>query len=542
MQLLDRDILQSKAMIIDGNATSRSIMAAQLRELGVPEVRQVSRVQDARLALERQPHDIVLCEMDFDGGPMSGQDLLDELRREQLLPHGTAFILITGSASYAQVMEAAESTVDAYLVKPYSAAVLAQRLAQVRQRKRELEPLYTAIRNGEIARAAELAQQRFEARSSHWKLAAQMAAELWLRAEQPERALAIYEAVLAERAHGFARLGVARARLAKGEPSAARRQLEALVASEPGFADAHDLLARVCIEQGEFEAALASMASAAALTPGCLVRQQHHGALAWYLGARDDAKRQLERALALGRGSKLLDAHSLALLALLRLDGRDARTLGAVVDMLTAWAAAAPENARLQRLGRLASALAALHARRDDEALAVVRELAAAAALPEFDLEAAVFTLALWVRLPPALRDDPVFEPLLRTLALRFGVSKAATETLVGAVGDHPTAAETIRAQHAEIAQAAEQAMNHALKGRAGAAVQMLLEQGEQSGNAKLIEMAGAVTRRYADQIPEVEAVRERAKALQGRWCAPATHLAGVLRSARCPGGVVLRG
>jgi hypothetical protein len=47
-------------------------MAAQLRDLGVQNVRQVSRVQDARLVLEQQPHDIVLCEMTFDGAPMSG--------------------------------------------------------------------------------------------------------------------------------------------------------------------------------------------------------------------------------------------------------------------------------------------------------------------------------------------------------------------------------------------------------------------------------------------------------------------------------------
>jgi CheY-like chemotaxis protein len=130
MYLLDRDIHTAKAMIIDGNPTSRSVMAAQLRDLGVQQVRQVSRVQDARLALEEGTHDIVLCEMNFEGAPMSGQDLLDELRREQLLPYSTVFMLVTGEASYSQVMEAAEATVDGYLVKPYSAMVLAERLAE----------------------------------------------------------------------------------------------------------------------------------------------------------------------------------------------------------------------------------------------------------------------------------------------------------------------------------------------------------------------------------------------------------------------------
>ena len=95
---LDHDIGRAKALIIDSNPTARSVMAAQLRDLGVPQVRQMSRVQDARLVLEESPHDIVLCEMSFHNGDMSGQDLLDELRREQLLPYSTVFILVTGEA------------------------------------------------------------------------------------------------------------------------------------------------------------------------------------------------------------------------------------------------------------------------------------------------------------------------------------------------------------------------------------------------------------------------------------------------------------
>ena len=43
---------------------------------------------------------------------MTGQDLLDELRREQLLPFSTVFVMVTGEATYAKVTEAAESALD----------------------------------------------------------------------------------------------------------------------------------------------------------------------------------------------------------------------------------------------------------------------------------------------------------------------------------------------------------------------------------------------------------------------------------------------
>ena len=73
------------------------------------QVRQASRVSDARVILEHKSYDIVLCDYHFDGSEMSGQDLLDELRREQLLPYSTVFVMVTGEASYAKVAEAAEA-------------------------------------------------------------------------------------------------------------------------------------------------------------------------------------------------------------------------------------------------------------------------------------------------------------------------------------------------------------------------------------------------------------------------------------------------
>jgi CheY-like chemotaxis protein len=127
MVMLDREIDSAQALVIDGNPTSRSIIAAQLRELGVSQVSQVSRLADGRKRLEARRYDIVVCEQQFPGDDQTGQELLDELRRENLLPYGTVFIMITGEARYEHVAEAAESALDSYLLKPYAASTLADR-------------------------------------------------------------------------------------------------------------------------------------------------------------------------------------------------------------------------------------------------------------------------------------------------------------------------------------------------------------------------------------------------------------------------------
>jgi DNA-binding NarL/FixJ family response regulator len=541
MQVIDRDIHLAKALIIDGNPTSRSVLAGQLRDLGVLQVRQMSRVQDARLALEESAYDIVMCEMTFNGAPMSGQDLLDELRREQLLPYYTVFILVTGEATYSQVLEAAEATVDGYLVKPYSGVVLGEKLSEVRRRKRALKPIYEAIQAQELARAAALAEVRFNARESYWTFSAQVAAELWLRADQPAQAMKIYNTVVAEKPQAWAKAGIARARLAMGELAAARRLLEALVQESPDYADAQDLLGRLLVEQGEFAPALDAFRLASSLTPGCLLRMQHRGTLAFYQGHKAEAAQHLDRTIALGRKSKLFDGLCLFLLGLLKFDQRDSRGMGGVIDQMVQMSDSFGSSVRLARMRQALSGLGAIQAHRPDDSLRIARKLAADVMTPDFDLEAAAVTIGLWARLPTGEVPLKEFDTLLRLASLRFCVSKASTEVLVASTDKIATAEETVRNSHADIMTVAEQALNKSMSGEAPAAVAILLEQGERTRNAKLIDMAGAVARRHAKTVPDVEAVQARVQSLQDAYCAPLTHLAGMRRSARMPGGVVLR-
>ena len=102
----DDDLSSCSALVVDGNPTSRSILMSQLRDFGVGTVVQAARAADARRQLEYRSFDFVLCEQHFDAEGMTGQDLLDDLRRNHLLPFATIFIMITAEATYAKVAEA----------------------------------------------------------------------------------------------------------------------------------------------------------------------------------------------------------------------------------------------------------------------------------------------------------------------------------------------------------------------------------------------------------------------------------------------------
>ncbi|MCB1987835.1 MAG: response regulator, partial [Burkholderiaceae bacterium] len=67
------------ALVVDSNATSRTLLVGQLRDYGATKVVQCSRVQDARSRLEHTVFDYVLCDQYFPDAQCSGQTLLDDL-------------------------------------------------------------------------------------------------------------------------------------------------------------------------------------------------------------------------------------------------------------------------------------------------------------------------------------------------------------------------------------------------------------------------------------------------------------------------------
>lgn len=539
---LDRDVNQSSALVVDSNPTSRSVLTQHLRSFGFGSVKQAAKVLEARDMLEHRRFDLVLCDYHFDNGDESGQDLLEELRREQMLPYSTVFVMVTGDATYQKVAEAAEAALDSYLVKPFSANTLYDRVKEARQRKRVLKEIFEAMDARDYETAAQLCLNRFERRAQYWLYAARIGAELLLNLKRNADAKALYDAVIAAKPVPWARLGVARAQLAQGDVAQALRTLETLMGELPQHADSYDVLGKVQMEQGQLDEALATYNTVAQITPGCILRLQQCGTLNFYAGDSTTAAQMLERTWQLGSKSRLFDVLSMMLLALLRFDAHDGKGLAHAQDVITRFSTSYPQSQRLRRMTNSANALVHLHGGNTAPGIQLAREAAEEASRPDFDMEAATNVLSLWVRLAPYGIEEPEFAAVVQQLTKRFSVSKMAMEVLVAAVQRKDLPAGWIRDAHSQVMQLAEEAMNHAVRGQPRAAVETLLMHGQQTGNAKLIEMAGLVANRHRERITDVDALLTSASALASRYCSPSTHIAGVRRSNRSPGGMVLRG
>ena len=543
MQLvLDREVPSHSAPVIDPNPTTRSVLLAQLREFGFGTVKAALRVADARELLEHRRFNVILCDTEDDGSSGSkGQDLLEELRREQLLPYSTVFVMITHEATYSTVAEAAEAALDSFMVKPFSANALFERLREARQRKRVLQDIFEAMESKDFVRAADLCLARFNERQKYWLYAARIGAELLLILGRNAEAKQLYDAVVAAKTLPWAKLGVARVQLAVGEVAQARRTLEALIDSDPQFADSYDVLGKVHMEQGNLTEALATYRTAAEMTPGCVLRLQHAGTLSYYAGDSRGAIQLLERTWQLGRKSRLFDVLSMMLLALLRFDANDTKGLDAARDVLADFSARYPQSVRLKRMEQLGEVLSRLNRGRILEAVTLLRRETQGFMRPDFELETAANVISVWTRLLRFGLGTNEVDSAVRQLARRFAVSRTTCEVLVAAARHYPDAAGIVREAYAEVMKLAEQSMNLAVQGQPAQAVEALLHHGSSTGNAKLIEMAQLVAKRYQDSIGDVQTLMAQQAQLAHRFCAPTTHIAGVRRSNRSAGGMVLR-
>ncbi|MFN9278210.1 MAG: response regulator [Betaproteobacteria bacterium] len=538
---LDDEVETDSALVIDSNSASRSMTTQNLRTFGFGTVRQVSRLIDGRNMLESQRFNLVVCDYNFDAEAASGLQLLEELRRENMLPYSTVFVMIASEATYAQVAEAAESALDGYLIKPFSANSLGERIKEARQRKRVLSPIFEALEQREYDTAAQLCVERFESRGMYWLYAARIGAELLLRQKRNDDAASLFKAVVEAKTVPWARLGIARAHFADGEIAKARRAVEDLLDEDPLNADAHDVMGRVKMEMGQVDEARKSYETATNLTPECILRLQHTGTLSFYSQEYDKVAELLQQAWNIGKRSRLFDVLSMLLIAFVRYEKKQTSGLQIALENISRFAEMHPQSHRLRRFKSIAEVLVEIAQGRTKQGFRMVREVYADVLRPAFDLEAAMNVLSLLTRVLQVGFPQDEFEAIGRKIARRFAVSRASNQVMLTAAMYRSDVEQWLNEALNDTTRVAENAVDLSLKEDFKGAVDALLKYGEQTCNARVIDLAGSLLKRHRDKIEGVKAMIDTQGVLARRYCVPSTHIAGIRRSGRASGGMVIK-
>ncbi len=125
MALPDRNI---KILVVDDMATMRKIIKGLLDQLGF---KNIDEAEDGKVALQKLrsgSYDFVIT--DWNMPNMTGLELVQEIRKDPQLKH-LPVLMVTAEAKKENVLLAIKAGVNNYIVKPFTAEVLKEKIEKI---------------------------------------------------------------------------------------------------------------------------------------------------------------------------------------------------------------------------------------------------------------------------------------------------------------------------------------------------------------------------------------------------------------------------
>ena len=122
------DPSQLRILVVDDFSTMRRIVRQLLKELGFSNIEEAEDGAMALSKLQSEPFDFVVS--DWNMPNMPGIDLLRAIRGDEKLKH-LPVLMITAEARKENIIEAAQAGASGYIVKPFTAATLDEKLKKI---------------------------------------------------------------------------------------------------------------------------------------------------------------------------------------------------------------------------------------------------------------------------------------------------------------------------------------------------------------------------------------------------------------------------
>lgn len=117
-----------KILIVDDFSTMRRIIRNLLRDLGYTNTHEADDGNTALPILKSGDYDFLVTDWNMPG--MSGIDLLKEVRADEQLA-SLPTLMVTAEAKRDHIIEAAQAGVNGYVVKPFTAQILKDKIEKI---------------------------------------------------------------------------------------------------------------------------------------------------------------------------------------------------------------------------------------------------------------------------------------------------------------------------------------------------------------------------------------------------------------------------
>ncbi len=128
--------LKLKVLVVDDFPTMRRIVKNLLKQLGFENIDEAEDGAQALTKLKAGGYGLVIS--DWNMPVMEGIDLLKHVREDEALK-ALPFLMVTAEAEKDKVITAIKAGVDNYVVKPFTAEVLKEKLEKIADKKPSLK-------------------------------------------------------------------------------------------------------------------------------------------------------------------------------------------------------------------------------------------------------------------------------------------------------------------------------------------------------------------------------------------------------------------
>jgi DNA-binding NarL/FixJ family response regulator len=301
------------ALIIEPHAGMRATIHNMLTLCGLNKVDHAGSSNQAIKHLGTKAYDLILCEYTLEGG-QDGQQLLEDIRHHKLMPLATMFFMVTAEGDYGKVVSAAELGPTDYILKPFTADRLLERIARALDKRNVFLPVYRLMEAGSQREAIDACLAGEAQHPRHLVDFMRLRAELHMFLGEPEQAEPLYRKLIETKAIAWARLGLAKTLFLRERYEEAQALLEDLVDSNKNFVDAYDWLARTHEAVGALDKAQAVLTDAVGVSPHAVRRLRKLGETALEAGDHDTAERILKQVVSKAKYSEFRDPQDHVLL------------------------------------------------------------------------------------------------------------------------------------------------------------------------------------------------------------------------------------
>ena len=268
-----------RAMVVDDYPGMRSALKMTLSNFGITKIDLASNAAEVIFKVGNSHYDVILCDFNLGEG-RDGQQLLEELRHRGLINLDTVFIMVTAESVYEKVVATAELAPDDYMIKPFSAEVLRNRLDSILLRKLAFSKAYRHYEANELEATITACDELIRNYPKYVVDALRFKGEILNAMGRFEEAEALYKQVITMRAIPWARMGLAKALHLQKKDAEAEELLHDVLEKTPELVAAYDLLAEVRIAKKDGTGAQEALIKGVAISGKTVRRQQKLGQVA----------------------------------------------------------------------------------------------------------------------------------------------------------------------------------------------------------------------------------------------------------------------